>query len=731
MMNTILKGSDVIISHVRERDMAVQTNEEHSEGVAKLAGLFASSFDCGEFGRVMGLLHDKGKEQITFQNYIRKESGFDSQINYAPKTPHAYVGSLIAEKSLGHDLGMTLSWPIMGHHTGLYDWSKYDETIRGKSIPEDVSSLQIEPEALYDDLKSFNRRCPQEKDVNHWLRMLYSCLVDADFLDTEGFMNPEESDRRGCGAKMTDLKIMLDKYLTEHFSDVPESEVNKIRAEIQACCLKESKKPSGFYSLTVPTGGGKTISSIVWAVNHALKNGKKRIIIAIPYTSIIVQTAETLRGIFGEENVLEHHSDMDRDEDNGELPKKQALASENWDYPIIVTTNVRLFESMFSNKPSKCRRLHNLCDSVLILDEMQTLPVGFMTPIVSALSSYHRIFGVSVLFTTASMPVLNEDFRFTNGAQLERVGEVQEIIPREMKLAEKMKRVNLNFDTKASTYDKLAERLESHDRVLCVVNTRKDAKEIFDRLPDEGVKIHLSRMMCPAHVSEAIRQVKAALADPEQKVIRVVSTQLIEAGVDIDFPAVYRQETGLDSVLQAAGRCNREGRMQGMGEVHVFSLEGRNPRGTISQANQARRDLDGGSDWFSEETMREYFKKLYYNIGEFDERHIAPMLLTTDCFKFDEAAKAFKLIEDDGLSVIVNYGNAAELVQTYKRFGPSYSLMKKLGKFTVNVHRYEQEALEGIAEKIGENLYFVTDRGQYRATGLSLENRWLEEMLVL
>ena len=737
-MNSEMTECSTIISHLKEGENGweIQSNEEHSTGVAAMAERFASSFDCGEFGRLMGLLHDKGKEQTAFQRYIRKVSGYMPEIPYAPKTYHAYVGALLAESKLGRESGWALSWPIMGHHTGLHNWVDYVTAINGRTIPDEISDLDVNSEKLRNDLIKLSGRGMQPKDMNHWLRMLYSCLVDADFLDTEAFMSPGESKKRGSSTNMVELREKLDGYLKAHFSAVPKTPVNKIRAEIQGYCLKESQEPTGFFSLTVPTGGGKTISSIVWAVNHAIKNGKKRIIIAIPYTSIIVQTAATLREIFGDENVLEHHSEVDESSEGNELCSVHALASENWDYPIVVTTNVRLFESMFSNKPSKCRRLHNICDSVLILDEIQTLPIGFMNPIVNALSTYNRIFGVSVLFTTASMPVLNEDFHLANGAHLESVGEIHEIVPAEMNLSEKMVRVNLNLDKEPSTYDEIASRLCGHNRVLCVVNTRQDAKEIYERLPDEGLKIHLSRMMCPAHVSKAISQIKEALSDPNQKIIRVISTQLIEAGVDIDFPTVFRQEIGLDSVLQAAGRCNREGRLQSNGEVYVFSLSDRRPQGTMLQANKARRSLPCESNWFSEETMRAYFSNLYFRLGNFDVRDIASLLrLSHDdrdkyC-KFEEAALLFKLIEDDGVKAIVNYGEAAGLVQQYKLFGSSYSLMKKLGRYSVTVHRDDEEALVRIAEKIGENLYYVEDKKQYGDTGLSLEGRWAKETLIV
>jgi len=307
-----------------------------------------------EWGRVMGLLHDKGKEKKDFQNYIKTVGGIvDNPLHWNDKD-HAYVGALIAKKVYG-PLGDLMTNQIAGHHTGLYDYGKL-RSIMQKEIPAEVD-CNIERFDL--DSNTFKRVTGSE-EFNHLWRMLYSCLVDADFLDTERFMDEDSYRTRGIHTTMKDLKEKLDKKLTE-FESFPNTPVNEIRQQVQNECLKAFSLPSGFFSLTVPTGGGKTISSIVWAVNHALKNEKKRIIIAIPYTSIIVQTASVLKSIFGEENVLEHYSNNDLGTIHDErLRHRMKLATENWDYPIVVTTNVQLFESIYSNKPSSCRKLHNI-----------------------------------------------------------------------------------------------------------------------------------------------------------------------------------------------------------------------------------------------------------------------------------------------------------------------------------------------------------------------------------
>src|SRR5574344_1989156 len=429
----------MIISHIKPNDTEpnewpLQSNTDHSNGVSKLAAKFANEFGMSSFGMIEGLLHDKGKEQIGFQQYIQGVTKY-KDISYQ-RTPHAFVGALVAKK-LYPQFYLLLSYPIMGHHAGLPDYDNFKETMR-KSIPSDVTieNLDIQP-------KTDRQLKTDKQDIHHIIRMLYSCLVDADFLDTESFMNADNAYLRGNKADLKDLLPLLERKLQE-FKTSKTSAVNQIRGQIQVQCIKSSEDKPGFFSLTVPTGGGKTISSIVWAIRHAIKYGKKRIIIAIPYTSIITQTAETLREIFGEDNVLEHHSNTDPDRiEDKELRLKMKLATENWDYPIIVTTNVELFESMFSNKPSSCRKLHNICNSVLILDEVQTLPLEYLQPIVDSLKTYQKIFGISVLFTTASLPALkgNIGHGHKENEILHGFDNIMEIIPDSFKLYERVRRV--------------------------------------------------------------------------------------------------------------------------------------------------------------------------------------------------------------------------------------------------------------------------------------------------
>ena len=721
----------MIISHYKDKDTLPQSNEAHQQGVAELASQFAAQFGMGQFGRILGLLHDKGKEQKDFQTYIMKVSGMCPDLKIRNHPNHAYVGALIAQKYYKPVL-LLLAYPIMCHHAGLYDFPDYEAKLK-LPIPKDVTVADCGITPSFPQWSSTLK----PYDCNHIIRMLFSCLVDADFLDTERYMNPEESKLRGGKKTLAELKPCLDRYLTKLKSCAPASPLNIIRGKIQDVCLEKANSDPGFYSLTVPTGGGKTLSSLVWAINHAIIHHKQRIIIAIPFTSIIVQTAQTLRDIFGKENVLEHHSNVSfeaRADGDDVLAEKMKLATENWDYPIIVTTNVQLFESMYSNKPSHCRKLHNLCNSVLILDEVQTLPTEFLQPILNALMTYQRLFGMSVLFTTASQPELS-DYTSPNNpnVKLDGIDNITELMPKESKLYDKLRRVDIHMEQGPTTVGELTAELLKHQRVLCIVNTRRDAQEIFNQLPDEGLTVHLSRMMCPKHVSQEIEKVKEALKSDKYPVIRVVATQLIEAGVDIDFPVVYRQEAGLDSVLQAAGRCNREGKME-RGNAYVFSLGKPLPKGHLTFTNDARKNmLSREYDWLSPKAMKEYFRQLYSRENNFDKAGINHLLDSPRELMFASAAKAFRLIDDSAISIIVNWDDSMATVEKLKKTGPTYSIMKELSQYTVSIYERDFKRLVqgGLVEEPYEGIYVIPDHAQYDdKSGLKIDNHWMEEILI-
>lgn len=716
---------DTIISHLRHEEdgrWIIQTNDEHQQGVARLAESFADAVGLGSWGRVLGLLHDKGKERTAFQAYIRRSSGYDPTTKPTEEHTHAYVGALLAEK-LYPGLSILLANAIASHHSGLHDAGDLEEILK-KSLPEEVTI----PAKC--ELAASPFQC-QQKDFHHIIRWLFSCLVDADWLDTEAFMDKDRAAGRNNQATITELQPMLMAHLEKLNASAEPTKVNEIRRRVQQRAVEMAGEPQGFYSMTVPTGGGKTLSSLAWAMNHAARHNLDRIIIAIPYTTIIAQTAETLRGIFGAENVLEHHSAMREDDFRENDPRR--LATENWDAPIVVTTNVRLFESMYAARPSACRRLHNIARSVLILDEAQSLPREFLNPIVHALDTYRRLFHTTVLFTTASQPVLAGNHRGCNPrVEFKGLENVVELIPREWKLYDSLRRAEIAVDNTPETYDAVARKISAHARVLAVVNTRCDAQELYSRLPDDKSRMHLSRMMCAAHLRAKIEEMKRRLADGSP--LRVVATQLIEAGVDIDFPVVYRAEAGLDSVLQAAGRCNREGQQLDKGHTYVFSLKGehRVPLGSINDGNEARLNLGPDRDWLAPETMTDYFLQLYARTSTFDKEEIERLIYNMRDMNFSTVAERFHLIEDNGIPIVVPYGDSSKLTEELRQHDLTRRLIRQLGDYTVTVHRRDFETLHqaGVIEDV-QGINVLTDKRCYKdETGLVIENRWLNEILI-
>ncbi|HUX40137.1 MAG TPA: DEAD/DEAH box helicase [Rectinemataceae bacterium] len=575
--------------------------------------------------------------------------------------------------------------------------------------------------------------------------MLFSCLVDADFLDTENYMTPGASlIRSEDSIDLAQAKRLLDKRLDELARTAADTPVNRARQEILAECRAASRLPPGLFSLTVPTGGGKTLAGMAFALEHALAHGKRRVVVAIPYTSIIEQTAEIYRSVFGDEAVIEHHSNLDPDR---ETPRSK-LATENWDAPIIVTTNVQLFESLFASRTSACRKLHNLADSVIILDEAQILPVGYLEPLVEAMKGLISLFGVSLVFSTATQPALAGKLqsglaRLTGFAK----GSLREIISDPAALAGRLRRVELvpyRGDDEPVAWEDLAPEIASHNQVLCVVNTRSDCRDLHALLP--AGTIHLSALMCPEHRSEVIARIKEDLR--KGRPIRVVSTQLVEAGVDIDFPIVYRALAGLDSIAQAAGRCNREGRLGSdgrFGKVVVFTPPRPAPPGMLRKGQDAAKEMfrlhAKDATQLAPEAFDTYFRLFYGKANSFDEKGIMELLAGPDVdeakIQFRSAAAKFSLIDDGGQrTVIVNFSSkrsmenprlsSQALASHIETFGPDRATLRRLQRYSVNVPQRVFDALleAGSIRQIKnlEGLYIQSLPGLYDETfGLRLE----------
>lgn len=739
-----MKNEQDFIAHVKVEDDAfqIQTVKEHAVGTAGLSESFASVFGAAAWGKQNGWWHDMGKyTKDSFQPYIRSASGMTAEQKVVNKPDHSSAGAMLAKEKLP-GYYQPLAYCIAGHHSGLLDWTSSGEANLSKRLSKTdcyQEMLKDAPEEMQEAVVSLNAPMIDDfqKEIHQWIRMLFSCLVDADYLDTERFMQPEQAARRGQYDSMETLKERFDTHMESLTAGAPASFINEKRAAILSRCREMAEKLPGFFSLTVPTGGGKTLASMAWALLHAVRYKKDRIIIVIPYTSIIVQTAAVLRNIFGAENVVEHHSNLQPDSNDERSPSQ--LATENWDAPIIVTTNVQFFESLYACRTSRCRKLHNICNSVVILDEAQMLPVEFLQPILDILQSLQSSFKTSILFTTATLPVFAGRIGTGQKAFSGLKSPVTEITSVHDHLFEAFKRVELHWPESTTNFDDLADELSGYDCVLCIVNTRKEVRELYQRMP-EGT-LHLSRMMCSVHIMEVIKLIKQKLKDNEP--VRVISTQLVEAGVDIDFPVVYRAFAGLDSIIQAAGRCNREGKLNKKGElgqVFVFKPENSTLRGLMGKGAAALREMlsiSDGSDLFSPDCMAQYFRLFYSNCNTFDKAEIKDSLYKGAGemnFLFATAADQFRLIDDkDSVSILVGYGDGATLLEELKRIGPEFWLLRKLQQYSVSVRKwdFEQFRKQGtVGEYAG--IFILEDGRCYdEHAGLVLDGAWVEELLLV
>ena len=704
---------------------------QHLLAVAELSAQFASGFNAADWARLAGLWHDLGKYRLRFQRYIRQASGFEAEDAHiegkAGRSPHSTAGALLAVDRF-KEYGRILAYLIAGHHAGLDDWhGGLEIRLNGQDARDELNeSLDQQPPA---DILHQGEFKPDLKAIPGgpagfalWLRMLFSCLVDADFLDTEAYMEPAKAEQRSTWPDLAELLEHFDRHMAAMLSQAPSSTVNRLRADILGQCQRASQEPPGLFSLTVPTGGGKTLSSMAFALEHAARHEKKRIIYVIPYTSIIEQTADIFRGILGDA-VIEHHSNAEAD------PAKEnhqsRLACENWDAPIVVTTNVQFFESLFAARTSRCRKLHNIVDSVVVLDEAQLLPPEFLQPILDVLNLLTKHYGVTVVLSTATQPALSTREYFDAKQNLRGLENVREIVadPDALYRALERVKVRLPADWQSPTdWETLARELGGFESVLAIVNRRNDARELWKRMP-EGT-LHLSALMCGAHRSQVITSIKARLKAGIPT--RVISTQLVEAGVDVDFPVVYRALAGLDSIAQAAGRCNREGKLE-RGEVVVFVAPKPAPPGLLRKGEDACKSTLHGIEGnpLDRPLFARYFERLYH-VCDLDEHDIAGLLKVdgkTLACNFRTAAEAFKLIQDeDSALIIVRYrgpdgadDSVDKWLSTLRKDGPQRWLMRKLQRYTVNIHQRDAAKLlrQGDIEEAMPGLYVQTSDWLY------------------
>lgn len=691
--------SSVFLAHVRQDSNDQWLShllDDHLRGVATLAESFAAAFAAGDWAKLAGLWHDLGKYRPAFQRYIRSASGYDAHIETTPgRVDHSTVGALYADKRI-KGLGRILAYLIAGHHAGLPDWQSAEAPAASLAHRLKQTDLLNETLAQSPPADILNAPPPTSNPGGQrshalWIRLLFSCLVDADFLDTEQFMTPDKTGLRSRYPTLAELEPRFEAHMAALAARADDTPVNRMRALVLERCWSAAEQAPGLFSLTVPTGGGKTLASLAFAFRHAQRHGQRRIFYVIPYTSIIEQTADVFRGVFGEDAVLEHHSNLDS---KWETPHSR-LACENWDASLIVTTNVQFFESLFAARPSRTRKLHNIVNSVVILDEAQLLPPEFLTPILGVIRELSRHYGVSFVLCTATQPALASrrsfDFAFDG---LDDVREIVGDATAVQELHARLRRVEVTLPEDLHTptsWEALAAELATYSCVLCIVDRRDDARLLHGLLP--AGTVHLSGLMCGQHRADAIRTIKERLAAGEP--IRVVSTQLVEAGVDLDFPVVYRALTGLDSIAQAAGRCNREGRLFNLGHVVVFTPPTEPPVGHLRQARDAGRQLlqCRPSDPLAPERFTEYFQSLYWRKGVegLDRQGIQALLKNNSKleFSFRTAAERFQLIPETQAPVIVCYGDSEHPLAQLARPGDvlDRKTLRQLQRYVVNIPR--------------------------------------------
>lgn len=713
------------LAHIAVDDSGISREEplrEHLEETVKLAREFAQKFGLGETAKLVAKFHDLGKFSREFQDYLKQSAGDSEECDASPRQrsrgpDHSTAGARFLAKTLiQNNLGTLLAYAIAGHHAGLpngidggngsletrieYKKIKDWERAARANLPSDFFEISSVNSVVREILALIRNSANGAFSLAFALRMIFSCLVDADFLATEKFMNPEKSELRKHGSPETIplLEQRLAEYLLRF--DNATSPIGVIRNEVRADCLAVAELPTGTFRLTVPTGGGKTLSSLAFALKHARMYNLERVIYVIPFTSIIEQNANVFREALGENAVVEHHCNVEIDDDSGTTQSK--LATENWDAPIVVTTNVQFFESLFSHKTSRSRKLHNIAKSVVILDEAQTLPPEFLRPCLCALDELSQNYGSSIVLCTATQPAIDYSENFKNGLR-GNVHGIREIIEPNRNLHERLKRVSVEKIKGPIENETLAQKLSQEKQVLAIVNTRNDARELFENLcalvpaEEQGGIFHLSAAMCPEHRKSILDAIRKKLARNET--CRVVSTQLIEAGVDVDFPCVYRAQSGIDSIAQAAGRCNREGKISNGGRVYIFDTQKLPPAGFLRTAAGCGKQIlaldEYGNDPLSEKSVEKYFELMYWLRGnELDKHDILRKLKTNGsmldlCFR--EAGKLFKLIADETETVLVPLGETGQELcdQLRETFNPAEQrkLARKLQRYAVSIYK--------------------------------------------
>lgn len=683
-----------IIAH-KSKDGREQSLQEHGQNVAKMAASFAAPFGGEKFAERIGISHDAGKDTVGFQQYIQAP-------DKNAKSPHAIIAA-----ALNCQANDVLSAVITaGHHSGLHNVLDTITNVRA-ALAERSQDIATAREYFSSDAISQTEIIPEFARKNKvfgqyaFTKMEFSCLTDADYQDTERFMRGY-SPRSYDYDSFSDIYDMFRKHVQPWIDKdnemmrrknqplTKDEEINHIRTQMMLQCLDagSNSRKGDIRTLSIPTGGSKTLSSFAYAIAAAKKDTSiKRIIVVIPFNTITTQTASVLRGIVGEKNILENHSGFDfEDSKQGKLLQ---YASENWDIPIVVTTNVQFFESFFSNKPAKSRKLHNIADSVIIFDEVQQLPVKYLKPCIKCIESLAANFGARIVLSTATQPALEPYFETIKP---------REIIDDSESYVKPFRRCSIeNIGT--VTAKNLTERIQKHKQCLCVVNEKEEAKAIYTAIENGRCKnlYCLTTDITPYDREKLLRQIRQNLKDDEPCI--VISTSLIESGVDVDFPYGYRELYGLDSILQTAGRVNRNG-LRDCGSSTLFVFDGPQEKyralrnGTSRGCNESdnKKSITRGIlqkyDVDSPKAIHEYFSRLYGYKGDGLDKFDIVKMASSKLIPFQDISQKFKIIDEDTVTVIISQtAEASELVGKIRNQTATKDDIRKAGKYAVSVRR--------------------------------------------
>ena len=808
------------IAHVRKADGQPQSLQTHLTETSEIAKLLAAKLDLEQEGELLGLMHDFGKYSHKFQKYIHDETGlFNPDLDDEESTPngskvdHSTAGAqwvyrelrkFGAEQGIGELFGQMLGLCIASHHgEGLIDcldgegnpkwierFNKTDELTHLAECEQNADEVvqqkahELAGENLIRNLLKAVKPILSDSTTNDKIkefylgcltRFLFSCLIDADRINSSDFEREAQKEVRRLTEK-PDWQMAIEQVEAKLAGFQNRYPIDEIRRRISSDCLKRAVDPQGIYTLTVPTGGGKTLASLRYALHHAQKHNLDRIIYIIPYTSIIDQNAQVVREILGEDWVLEHHSNLE--------PEKQSwqdkLLCENWDKPIVFTTMVQFLDAWFGGGTRGARHIHPMTNSVLIFDEIQTLPVKCVHLFCNVLNWLTKFGKSTAVLCTATQPLLGElglqnfpeDKRGAITARgLLRLPENAEIMGKYQdldKLFADLSRVEIRFNEKSGGWNVeeagtfLLEQFQTTPSCLFIVNTKKWAQELYQycqkqNVPPEAL-FHLSTHQCAAHRKAIFDTIKARLKN-KQPVI-CISTQLIEAGVDISMACVIRALGGLDSIAQAAGRCNRHGEKEGKGQVWVLNLQEQDFTQILpdiqaikTHAERVFRDF-AGQDILQPAAMERYFEYYFYQrsdemvysiqnsatgslldwlsdnaLNSYSEKNNKrskqfPLLMQS----FKSAGRAFQAIDAPTHAVIVPYDEGAELIaKLCGEWNPQemYHTLQKAQRYSVNVFPKVWDKLQkenALHETIeGSGIYYLKERHYNDEFGLSLD----------